>query len=229
MAWPTKTDFVDGDVLTAAQVNNIGTNLNLANPTGITDGYVLTANGANSMGWEAVDAASYTLISSGTISSASTVTISSIPATYKHVELWIYSLSLTSNDQMYVDGLNATYPGGAGTSNSNTISASGITVAAEDSASGSYGFVRLLLGERLITNSNARNFFVGRWYDYASTTIARKIAHGFGAYLAGASASATEQATGVGQLTTLAAINQIRIFFPSATISSGNWQLWGIK
>lgn len=54
MTWPTKTDFVDGDVLTASQVNNIGTNLNLADPTGITDGYVLTADGANGMGWEAV-------------------------------------------------------------------------------------------------------------------------------------------------------------------------------
>jgi len=49
MTWPTKTDFVDGDVLTAAQVNNIGTNLNLYNPTSATAGQVPVADGAGSV------------------------------------------------------------------------------------------------------------------------------------------------------------------------------------
>ena len=47
MTWPTKTDFVDGDVLSAAQVNNIGTNLNIFNPTSVAANKVLTADGSN--------------------------------------------------------------------------------------------------------------------------------------------------------------------------------------
>jgi hypothetical protein len=99
MAWPTKTDFVDGDVLTAAQVNNIGTNLNLANPTGITDGYVLTANGAGSMGWEAIPASGgYTSIASGTFTNgATTLTLSSIPGSYKHLYLVVTNLKFTAS------------------------------------------------------------------------------------------------------------------------------------
>ena len=49
MTWPTKTDFVDGDVLTATQVNNIGTNLNLYDPTSATSGQVPIADGAGSV------------------------------------------------------------------------------------------------------------------------------------------------------------------------------------
>lgn len=47
MTWPTKTDFVDGDVLSAAQVNNIGTNLNVFDPTSVAANKVLTADGSN--------------------------------------------------------------------------------------------------------------------------------------------------------------------------------------
>ena len=54
MTWPTKTDFVDGDVLTAAQVNNIGTNLNIFDPTSATSGQVPIADGAGSAAWGSV-------------------------------------------------------------------------------------------------------------------------------------------------------------------------------
>lgn len=94
MTWPTKNDFANGDVLTAAQVNNIGTNLNLADPTGITDGYVLTANGAGSMGWEAIVAGGLTLITSGTLSGA-TVNLTSISATYK--DLYLHLVNIETN------------------------------------------------------------------------------------------------------------------------------------
>jgi hypothetical protein len=96
MTWPTKTDFVDGNVLTAAQVNNIGTNLNEADPTGITDGYVLTADGAGSMGWEAVSAEAYTQLATGTLSGSS-VTVSSLPSGYKRLEVWIYNMTQSTS------------------------------------------------------------------------------------------------------------------------------------
>lgn len=108
MAWPTKTDFVDGDVLTAAQVNNIGTNLNLANPTGITDGFVLTANGAGSMGWEAVASGGMTLLATANLSGQTTVTVSSISQDYINLFLIFRGISTsTSGSRLYV------YPNGS--------------------------------------------------------------------------------------------------------------------
>lgn len=102
MTWPTKDNFVDGDVLTAAQVNNIADNLNLADPTGITDGYVLTADGAGSMGWEALPAAGgMTVIASGSLPSASTLSLTSIPNTYKDIRLRIYNLTFGSSTDGY--------------------------------------------------------------------------------------------------------------------------------
>lgn len=90
MAWPTKTDFVDGDVLTAAQVNNIGTNLNLYNPTSATNGQVPIANGSGSVAFGTLSTAAYTVISSGTLSTATgTLTLSSIPGTYKDLILYV--------------------------------------------------------------------------------------------------------------------------------------------
>lgn len=71
MAWPTKTDFVDGDVLTAAQVNNIGTNLNVFNPTSATNGQVWVANGSGSGAYATPVSGGWTLINSGTMSGTS--------------------------------------------------------------------------------------------------------------------------------------------------------------
>ena len=109
MAWPTKTDFVDGDVLTAAQVNNIGTNLNLANPTGITDGFVLTATGTGSMGWEAVPSGGMTLLATANLSGQTTVTVSNISQDYINLFLIFRGISTSSNgSRLYV------YPNGSG-------------------------------------------------------------------------------------------------------------------
>lgn len=106
MTWPTKTDFIDGDVLTAAQVNNIGTNLNEADPTGITDGYVLTADGAGSMGWEALPAGGgLTVITSGSLAGSSTVTLSSIPQTYKELYLYLDYVNVSDSVYMQMNGI----------------------------------------------------------------------------------------------------------------------------
>jgi hypothetical protein len=54
MTWPTKDDFIDGDVLTAAQVNNIADNLNLYDPTSATLGQVPIADGAGSVAFSSL-------------------------------------------------------------------------------------------------------------------------------------------------------------------------------
>jgi len=101
MAWPTKTDFVDGDVLTAAQVNNIGTNLNLFNPTSATANQVPLANGLGSVAWGSVPAGGMTLIASGTLSGSS-VGFTSIPQTYVHLYLACLGMNFNTTNNWYL-------------------------------------------------------------------------------------------------------------------------------
>lgn len=76
MTWPTKTDFVDGDVLTAAQVNNIGTNLNLYDPTSATAGQVPIADGAGSVAFGAAAAGALSIMTPTSVTtSTGTATI----------------------------------------------------------------------------------------------------------------------------------------------------------
>lgn len=87
MTWPTKDDFVDGDVLTAAQVNNIANNLNEADPTGITDGYVLTADGAGAMGWEAAGGG-YEILATASTTGTGAFSLTGIPQTKTHLLIY---------------------------------------------------------------------------------------------------------------------------------------------
>lgn len=91
MTWPTKDDFVDGDVLTAAQVNNIADNLNLFDPTLATNGQVWTANGSGSGSYASVGGG-MTEIATGSLASLTSLTISSIPTTYRSLSLWMYDV-----------------------------------------------------------------------------------------------------------------------------------------
>lgn len=96
MTWPTKTDFVDGDVLTAAQVNNIGTNLNEFDPSSATSGQVWFADGAGSGSFADLSAGGMTLISSGSLNGLSSLNLTSIPQTYEHLQLRVYDAYMST-------------------------------------------------------------------------------------------------------------------------------------
>jgi hypothetical protein len=88
MAWPTKTDFVDGDVLSASQVNNIGTNLNVFNPTAATNGQVWIANGTGSGAYGLPASGSITVLASGNLSTTQ-LNLTSISSSYEQLQLII--------------------------------------------------------------------------------------------------------------------------------------------
>ena len=227
MTWPTKTDFVDGDVLTATQVNNIGTNLNLANPTGITDGYVLTADGAGSMGWEEVAGGAYTLLTSGTISSAATTDITSISQDYKHLEVWVYDINIAGNNNVRVDMFDGTFPGSTGYTLSETIQGASINLSA-NGTQGAYGFIRLF-GQFTMGSGYTRNFYRCVFYDYASTTNDTKFAFGQASfqssggstYVGNWSTACLQQASAVG-------LDTVRIVGAS-TLTAASYRIYGVN
>ena len=52
--FPTKSNWAAGDVLTAAQMDDLAGTVNLLNPTSVTSGYVLTANGTSTPVYAAI-------------------------------------------------------------------------------------------------------------------------------------------------------------------------------
>jgi len=218
MTWPTKTDFVDGDVLTAAQVNNIGTNLNLADPTGITDGYVLTADGADSMGWEAASAGAYTLLDSSSLASLTTKTVSSIPGTYRALYFSLENMYAGSTSYF---SMNLNTGGGynvisfrQGPSNTTTTTEASFNV-------GSFT-VPGASGREIGTVSTQPTRIVGFVYDYASDKKQVTIQLFINRY------PAASYATGGFQQTTGAAITSVKFDFTSA-LTAGTLNLYGVK
>ena len=226
MAWPTKPDFVDGDVLNASQMNNIGTNLNLADPTGITDGYVLTADGADSMGWEALPTpASYTLLTSGTVTNQTEVLLTSISGTYQDLELFVINpLPVGSNAAMIIDCYTGTTPAAGSYQRSTSNLAATYTT---NTLTGADARLRLWGTPNMTTTNPAGNVYRTRYYGYANSQ-ANKYADGIAQTLDSSSVPRTAITAGVVTQTTPAALDRIRIFFSGANITC-TYQLFGIK
>lgn len=126
--WPAKTDWATGDILTAAQMNGIGAELNELYTSGSsplttkgdifgysttnaripvgTDGQVLTADSAQALGvkWAspAAGGGGLTLITKSSFSSSTAVNIDSVfSSTYKDYRL-VFDFTSNTNEAVYV-------------------------------------------------------------------------------------------------------------------------------
>lgn len=94
VVWPSKSNFANGDVLTATNMNNIGDTLNVFNPTSATNGQVWTANGTGG-GSYLSPSGSITQLATAAMN-GTTITISSISGSYK--QLWLHMVDCLSNN-----------------------------------------------------------------------------------------------------------------------------------
>jgi hypothetical protein len=171
MTWPTKTNFIDGDVLTAAQVNNIGTNLNLFDPTSATANQVPLANGSGSVAWGTLSSTPWELITT-TTSNTTGVTVSGSFDNYR-VVMVTGLVSTSSNQRLWVQ-INADTNGSnykwGGTYNNNTYSwlnvSSGIPTNAATALAGNHNFCVLIYAGQDTANASEINFHsVGKGQD----------------------------------------------------------------
>ena len=219
MTWPTKTDFVDGDVLTATQVNNIGTNLNAFDPTSATLGQVPVADGAGDVAWGAVSA--FTQVASGNLTGGTTTTISAIPGTYVDLVLLIRDLYGTS-----LNTCSLQFNGETGTQY--TYANFGINNTSVRALTGTNYTEIPMFPTTIGTISNTRAFIQVRIHDYASA--ARQ---GVFAQTAGRDGSGFAQTLEVhGHFNTNnnspAAITSITIKH-NTTPTNGTYVLYGVK
>jgi hypothetical protein len=92
VVWPSKNNFANGDVLTAANMNDIADTLNVFNPTSATNGQVWQANGTGGGAYGSIAAGGMTLLSTTSLVGQNSVTISSINQTYNELHVWAYDL-----------------------------------------------------------------------------------------------------------------------------------------
>lgn len=101
VVWPSKNNFANGDVLTAANMNNIADTLNVFDPTSATSGQVPVANGSGSVAWGS--AGSITQIATASITSGSSYSFTSIPQTYRHLWVEVNNLDVTNACQININ------------------------------------------------------------------------------------------------------------------------------
>jgi hypothetical protein len=201
-----------GDIEYRSSTANTNTRLGIG-----TSGQVLTVSGGVPA-WTTVAAAGgMTLISTTTLSSADT-TISSIPQTYKSLQIIVFGMTANTSDEQFMIGLNAS---------TNLVDQSGTR-----NNAGSYSAQGVENGRITLTSNtntlrtNANNAWVVNIYNYASTTSFKPFeASGF--WVGGASTNQSMQIGGAFRSTT--AISSLVFRYASNSYTAGTVLLYGVN
>lgn len=232
VGFPTKVSYADGDVFSASDINDTNGTINLIKPTAKGDifigsaantytklavgvnGYVLTADSTAATGtkWAVVPAGGVTLLSTTTLSGAST-TISSIDQSYKDLYFICYGMTNAT-----ADGQFRVNPNGA-----TTVSFAGQEGATNYSASSS--FMALGISTNL-ARANASNMFYGYIAGYSNTVSFKPVYYdGFYVGTAGSGVPGTGGGAhyGTGAVTSLVFTNN------GGNFSTGTVLLYGVN
>jgi len=235
--FPVKADYVTGDVLSAANMNDLAGTLNYLDPTAKGDlfpassgtaltrlavganGTVLTADSAEATGMKWATAGSgggMTLLSTTTLSGATTV-VSGIDQTYKDLQVVTFGTSNASS---------AYYPGfrplGSTTSATyvNLINSNGSVFTQAQINS------ELTINYALRNQTNTNNVSVITIYNYASTTYTKAF---IGSSFQINSSSQEEAIFQQGLFDTTSAINSITFSTHAGTYNAGTVLVYGVK
>lgn len=217
MTWPTKTDFVDGDVLNASQMNNIGSNLNIFNPTSATNGQVWAADGAGSGSYTTLATGAFNTLASGNLPTGTgTLTLSSISSSYKSLRLILAAWSGTSTGELQVRVNNIS------TSSYSTLYWYGVSTSnTQNTFAGSY----IPVGNYATTAAGTSTFVLD-FPAYSETTKPIVLGYNIGSATAG---SGWGQGWSLGQYDTAAVVNRIDVILSTGNYDAGTYVLYGIK
>ena len=201
VVWPSKNNFANGDVLTAANMNNIADTLNVFNPTSATNGQVWKADGAGSGAYGAIPS-SFAQIAAGSMPTGTgTLSITSIPATYKGLVLLGIDVGMVSTSQPLL---------GFNTASTN------FTWDAQDVSTTYGGTGRIGLTNVNSTTAHYFQIWIWNYFQTGVTTV-----YGFGR-------SATNNSVFItGRWNTTDVVTSLQVV-SSANYNAGTYQLYGI-
>jgi len=234
--FPAKADYATGDVLTAANMNDLAGTVNLINPSAKGDLYagsaantytkltvganntVLTADSSTATGlkWATPASGGMTQLATGSLSGAS-VSITSISGSYKHLELVVKNYKPATDNTSLSLRLN----------NDTTASrhrAIGSTVTSTGSAFTATSFSIAPSND----DTDATGLSVTTIFDYANTTTWKM------AFISAISVNPTDTTTFNSQLTQgfynqTGAITRLDLFPNSGNFTSGDYILYGVS
>lgn len=230
VVWPSKNNFVDGDVLTATNMNNIGDTLNVFNPTSATNGQVWTANGSGSGSYSTPASGGMTVIQTGSLASVTTLTISSIPGTYNSLELWMYDVYASAlGSTLQVNANNQSFSNSVGIYQDSGTAGTAVTVA----GSGGSGAC-VDVGLYMTNSSTQRSYWVYRFPGYALTPNSSSSSWMMGiCNFNSCDPSTTDRFTGMSTSRLASCTSAITSLVISkggaATITAGTYTLYGVK
>jgi hypothetical protein len=200
-----------GDIEYRSATANTNTRLGIG-----TTGQVLSVTGGVPA-WETISAGGMTLISTTTLSSANT-TISSIPQTYKSLQIVVFGVTANTSDEQFMIGLNAS---------TNLVDQSGTRNNAGSYSAQGVESSRIVLTSNTNTlRTNANNAWVVNIYNYASTTSFKPFeASGF--WVGGASTNQSMQIGGAFRSTT--AISSLVFRYDANSYTAGTVLLYGVN
>lgn len=227
VVWPSKNDFIDGDVLTAGNVNNIADTLNVFNPTSATNGQVWVANGTGGGAFGTPVSGGWTSLATGTITSGNSSDITGYSMSYKHLAVWIYNISLGTADSITIRPFNTSVLSSGGTMTTNAVRLASTTVDTD----GSYFTTANHLQLNFLRNqtNNVTNWIEFYIPDYAAS-LNRRSCWGWSANVSSTNQYCTSFATSALNRTTAATMSSFRILTGGgATFNSLGYTIWGIN
>lgn len=238
VGFPTKVTYANGDVFSASDINDTNGTLNLLNPTAkgslisasaantpsrLTVGAndtVLTADSTTATGlkWATVSAGGMTLLSTTTLSGAST-TISSISGSYTNLQIFIYGMTNNTAQGQFKLTFNA-----LGNNNNYTILqfTNNATLATQINQNDAIYFT---YSSDNISRNYANNAFSLTVNNYASSTAMKS--YSINGYYMGNSFN--QGVNGGGGLNITSAVNQIVLSNTGGNFSAGTCLIYGVK
>lgn len=196
-----------------------------------TNGHVLTADSAEATGlkWVAPSSGGMTLISTTTLSAATSISLTSIPSTYKHLRLVFIDCLQSASDVFWSvrfnndSGSNYMFTASAITSQPATQA----TTSDSATSIGTNKYIAPIPTTFTSANNGTHSGYFDV-YNYASTTLKRTFFYVSNGY--SQADNRYQNASGLGNYhSTGTAINRIDLIRSSTQTITGTLQLWGIS
>jgi hypothetical protein len=213
-----------GDIEYRSSTANTNTRLGIG-----TTGQVLTVSGGVPS-WGTVSGGGETLISTTTLTAATSISLTSIPTTYKTLRVLFIDCFNSASDTFWTatfnndTGSNYSYVSSAIKSNSMTCV--GLGADANSSIGASKYFAPIPTTNTAANNGGTNGRF--EIYNYASTTLKRTFAYTMGGYSAGDNCYHNGSAQG-NYISTGTAITRVDFTRSGSQSITGTLQLWGIS